>query len=148
MSRNTASSVRPGSAGTPHPQGVRRPTAGRLRGFTLIEVLIALAVLAIALSAVIKGVSANVNNAAHLRDRMLAHWVVMNKLAELQVDAVFPVPGVSNGTALMAEQEWAWQVTVSNTPDPSVRRLDVEVRSRKEDKQPLDSMVGYVGQPQ
>lgn len=117
-------------------------------GFTLIEVLIALAVLAIALSAVIKGVSANANNAAHLRDRMLAHWVTMNKVTELQVDTVFPPPGVTTGVMLMAEQEWAWQVTVSTTPDANIRRLDVEVRSRKEDKQPLDSVIAYAGQPQ
>ena len=117
-------------------------------GFTLIEVLVALAVLAIALSAAIKGVSSNTSNAAHLRDRMLAHWVVMNKITELQVDTAFPAPGVTTGTMLMAEHEWAWQVTVSTTPDASIRRLDVEVRNRKEDKQPLDSLIAYVGQPQ
>ncbi len=120
----------------------------RTRGFTLIEVLIALAVLAIALSAVIKGVSANANNAAYLRDRMLAHWVAMNKVTELQADTTFPAPGVTTGTILMAEHGWTWQVTVSTTPDASIRRLDVEVRSKKEDKQALDSLIAYVGQPQ
>ena len=117
-------------------------------GFTLIEVLIALAVLAIALSAVIKGVGANVNNAAHLRDRMLAHWVAMNKVAELQADTAFPAPGVTTGTMLMAEHEWLWQVTVSTTPNATIQRLDVEVRGKKEDKQPLDSVVAYAGLPQ
>lgn len=118
------------------------------RGFTLIEVLIALAVLAIALSAVIKGVGANANNTAHLRDRMLAHWVAMNKVAELQADTAFPAPGVTTGAMLMAEHEWAWQVTVSTTQNATIQRLDVEVRSRKEDKQPLDSLIAYIGQPQ
>lgn len=123
-------------------------TRKRAPGFTLIEVLIALAVLAIALSAVIKGVGANVNNAAHLRDRMLAHWVAMNKVAELQADTTFPTPGVTTGTMLMAEHEWIWQVTVSTTPNATIQRLDVEVRGKKEDKQPLDSVVAYAGQPQ
>ena len=80
-------------------------STGLTRGFTLIEVLIALAVLAIALSAVIKGVSANANNAAHLRDRMLAHWVAMNKVTELQTNTTLPTPGVTTGTMLMAEHE-------------------------------------------
>ena len=123
-------------------------STGLTRGFTLIEVLIALAVLAIALSAVIKGVSANANNAAHLRDRMLAHWVAMNKVTELQTNTTLPTPGVTTGTMLMAEHEWTWQVTVSTTPNITIQRLDVEVRSRKEDKQALDSLIAYVGQPQ
>ena len=128
---------------------INNPTGlNPIRGFTLIEVLIALAVLAIALSAVIKGVGANANNAAHLRDRMLAHWVAMNKVTELQTDTAFPTPGVTTGTMLMAEHEWTWQVTVSTTPNATIQRLDVEVRSKKEDKQPLDSLIAYAGQPQ
>lgn len=115
------------------------------RGFTLIEVLVALAVLAISLAAVINSVSANTGNAAHLRDRTLAHWVAMNKVAEVQASAVFPDTGVTKGEALMGERAWLWTMTVAATADPNVRRLDVAVRARESDKQPLASLLAYAG---
>lgn len=118
------------------------------RGFTLIEVLVALAVLAISLAAVINGISANVSNAAHLRDRTLAHWVAMNKVAEVQTGATFPDTGVTKGEALLAERAWYWSMTVAGTSDANVRRFDVEVRTRQDGDQSLARLVAYIGRPQ
>lgn len=118
------------------------------RGFTLIEVLVALAVLAISLAAVINGISSNVSNAAHLRDRTLAHWVAMNKVAEVQASAIFPDTGVTKGEALLAERAWYWSMTVAGTADANVRRFDVEVRARKDDSQSLARLIAYAGRPQ
>jgi general secretion pathway protein I len=117
----------------------------RAAGFTLVEILVALAILAIAVAAVVSAVSGHVNNAAYLRDRTLAHWVAMNKIAELQVGGDWPAPGTQKGESLMAAQEWSWQVTVSATDDADVQRLDVSVFADKDHKESLAAMVGYVG---
>jgi general secretion pathway protein I len=121
--------------------------AKRCAGFTLVEILVALAVLAIAVAAVVTAVSANVSNAAYLRDRTLAHWVAMNKIAEMQVSGDWPSAGTKHGDSLMAAQEWSWQITVSTTDDADVRRLDVDVYADKDHKNALANMVAYLGRP-
>jgi general secretion pathway protein I len=119
----------------------------RAAGFTLVEILVALAILAIAVAAVVTAVSGNVSNAAYLRDRTLAHWVAMNKVAELQVASDWPSPGTQHGESLMAAQEWSWQTTVTTTDDADVRRLDVSVYGGKDHKNTLATLVAYVGKP-
>ncbi|HLA75555.1 MAG TPA: type II secretion system minor pseudopilin GspI [Gammaproteobacteria bacterium] len=119
----------------------------RHAGFTLLEVMVALAVLAIALAALVKGVSANVDNSAYLRDRTLAHWVAMNKIAEAQVRHDWPAVGSSEGTALMAVREWHWKIIIAATADPNVRRMDVEVRANARDTQALTKLISYLGKP-
>lgn len=118
------------------------------RGFTLLEVMVALAVLAIAMAAVIKGVGANVSNAGYMRDRTLAHWVAMNKVTESQVRRDWPDPPEEEGTALMGEREWHWTIIVEETPDPEVRRMDVEVRASADDQQALTRLTSYLVNPQ
>ena len=122
-------------------------TRYRGAGFTLIEILVALAVLAIAVAAVVTAVSGHVSNAAYLRDRTLAHWVAMNKVTELQVGGDWPEPGVQQGDSLMAAQEWSWQVKASKTEDADVLRLDVKVFADKDRKEPAAVMVAYLGRP-
>lgn len=124
-----------------------RSIGKRLAGFTLVEILVALAVLAIAVAAVVTAVSDNVSNAAYLRDRTLAHWVAMNKVAEMQVSGDWPEAGTKHGESLMASQNWSWQITVSNTDDSDVRRLDVDVYADREHKNVLATLVAYLGRP-
>jgi general secretion pathway protein I len=119
----------------------------RFTGFTLVEILVALAILAIAVAAVVTAVSANVSNAAYLRDRTLAHWVAMNEVAEMQVSGDWPEAGTKHGESLMASQKWSWQITVSNTDDSDVRRLDVDVYADREHNNVLASLVAYLGRP-
>lgn len=113
----------------------------------MLEILVALAIIAIALSAIVSEASNNVNNAAHLRDKTLAHWVAMNKVTELHTSGDWPTPGESHGDALMAEHEWHWSVKVSTTDFEDVRRMDVEVRADQESKRPDASLIAYIGKP-
>jgi general secretion pathway protein I len=119
----------------------------RSAGFTLIEILVALAVIAIGTVAVAAAVSGNVGNAAYIQDRTLAHWVAMNKVAELQVAQQWPSTGTEHGDSLLASQEWNWEVKVSDTDDPDVRRIDVQVFADQDQKQSLAALVAYVGRP-
>ncbi len=117
------------------------------RGFTLLEVLIALAVLAIALAAAIKGVSSHVSNLSYLKERSLAHWVGLNVLTELRVSGQWPKSGEIKGDETMAGREFKWLVKVTEVKGSDVRRLDVKVTPEDDDDRPLTTMVAYIGKP-
>ena len=124
------------------------PTAtARQAGFTLLEVLIALAVLAIALAALIKVGGDNAAATAYLRERTLAHWVGMNQVAEIQVKGEWPSVGTKRGEEEMANHEWYWEVKVSETPDQDIRRLDVEVRLNEDQEAPPSTLTAYLAKP-
>lgn len=118
----------------------------RETGFTLIEILVAVAVLAIALGALIRGTGATASNAEHLRDKTFAHWVAMNRVAEQQLNPAWPGTGRSNGVAEMAGREWPWEQVVGTTPDGEIRRLTVRV-SNAPDAEPLVKLVAYLARP-
>ena len=116
-------------------------------GFTLLEILVALAVVAIALSAIVTETSTNVKNAARLRDKTLAHWVAMNRASEWHAREDWPAPGTTRGEELMADHEWHWTMTVSTTDDADVRRMDVEVRADQNAGKPDAALIAYIGKP-
>ncbi len=99
----------------------------RVGGFTLLEILVALTIVALALGAAISGAGGHVESTDHLRNKTIAHWVALNRVTELQVAEPWPAPGSSSGTAEMTHREWRWTVDVKPTPDARVRRLEVAV---------------------
>jgi general secretion pathway protein I len=117
------------------------------KGFTLLEVLVALAVLAIALSAAIKVTTQNAENTGYLRDRTLAHWVAMNLLTDIQVREEWPALGKKEGTAMMADRKWFWLIKSSKTADKELRRLDVQIFYERKDDEPIAVLVGFINQP-
>lgn len=130
---------------TPHTPRIRLPVRRAAGGFTLIEILVALVVVAVALGAIVTETGNYVGNAAHIRDRTIAHWVAMNQVAEQHIASEWPSTGNTHGTALMAEREWFWEMTVSDTEDADVRRIDVEVRAARDAEDPAASAIAYVG---
>lgn len=125
----------------------RRADVRRNKGFTLLEVMVALAVIAFALAAGAGAVSSNARNASGLQQRTYAHWVAMNKMAELQLSKQWPSTKTTKGSELMARHEWFWAIKVSNTPNPVMRRVDVMVRPEEDDQSPLVTLTGFVGRP-
>ena len=102
-----------------------------MAGFTLIEVLVALAVLAIALGALIRGGTSTAANAAYLSDKTFAHWVGLNLIAEQQLEASWPAVGKRKGDTELAGREWNWERSVESTEDGDMRRLTVQVGRRE-----------------
>ena len=108
--------------------------SSKQRGFSLIEVVIALAVLAIALSALIDSTSSATANTIHLRDKTLAHWVAMNRMATIRMDGGWPDVGIKTDKSKLAEREWVVETTINGTPEPSIRRVDIRVRKPDDPK--------------
>lgn len=117
-------------------------------GFTLLEVLVALAIIAITLGAALKASGQFGYNAAHLKEKTLAQWIAENKAVEYRLQGVLPALGHQEGDVIMANQDWRWRVEVSNTEDVRLRRLDIAViKDDGEFDAPVTSMIAFVGAP-
>lgn len=121
----------------------------RVSGFTLLEVLVALAVLALSMGAAIKAVSDYTNNQAYLRDRTIAIWVARNVLVRFQVENEWPDVGERKGTEEMGNREWRWLGVISQTDEVELRRLDVKVFTleSEDDELPISVLSGFLVQP-
>lgn len=119
----------------------------RSKGFTLLEIMVALTVLALALSAAVTAVGRQAADAGYLRDKTYAHWVGMNRVAEIQLSKTWPDVGRQNGDEELATQRWFWLAEVKETPDPDTRRLEVQVRLNEEDETPLANLTAYLPRP-
>ena len=89
-----------------------------ISGFTLLEVLVALAVASIGLAGVIKVAGGNAYNAQYLQEKTLAQWVAMNRLAEIRVKHEFPTIGSQKGDAELAGHKWYWRQETKAAPFP------------------------------
>lgn len=120
-----------------------RPQAG----FTLLEVLVALAVLAIAMGAIISAATQSINTVATLRDQTFAGWVALNQINQRLLDPKpWPDEGSSSGSAELASRAWRWEAQFSKTGDPDLRRLDLTVRARENGPE-LSRRVAFKGKP-
>lgn len=117
------------------------------KGFTLLEVLIALAVLAIALAAIIKSIGSHVSNLVYLKERTLAQWVASNALTELRVSGKWPSSGELTGDEEMVGYAFNWTITVTEVENSDVRRLDLRVSRAEDSDRPLTTLVAYIGKP-
>ena len=112
--------------------------------FTLLEVLVALAVLTMGLGTVIKVAGTQASQLAYLKDKTIALWVANNKVNEIQLDK-WPSTGTSTGHEFMADQDWDWKLKVSNTQDKDLRRLDIEVNHANEEGEPVVRFIAFTG---
>ncbi|MDH5594728.1 MAG: type II secretion system minor pseudopilin GspI [Gammaproteobacteria bacterium] len=117
----------------------------RSNGFTLLEILVALVVLAVALTAVIRTVSADATNLGYMRDKTLAQWVAINHITELHINKEWPSVGTKSGSEFMANRDWYWKTRVSTTADEDVRRIDVSVSDKEDDENPLTTVTAFIG---
>jgi len=116
-------------------------------GFTLLEVLVALAVLAIAMGAIIHAATQSINTTATLRDRTFAGWVALNQINALLLEPEpWPEEGSRKGNAELAIRVWRWEARFYKTDDPDLRRLELAVRASETGPE-LDKLVAFKGKP-
>lgn len=121
--------------------------ANTSKGFTLLEILMALVFIALPMAAIIQTTGNYSYDAGYLKEKTIAHWVAMNKLTEIQVTKQWPETGSSNGEALMVGEVWKWEYTVNGTPEPSMRRIDINVFAPSDAEASLTSLTAYIGKP-
>ena len=97
------------------------------RGFTLVEVLVALGIVAIALMAGLQATSALTRNAARQTDVVLAHLCAENELSRVRLSSQMPSIGDTRVACEQAGRRYDVAVTVSPTPNPQFRRVDAQV---------------------
>ncbi len=117
----------------------------RPAGFTLVEVLVAMGVVAIGMSAAIKAVSGYVTNTTWMRDRTYAHWVAMNTLTELRLRDRSPEEEELDGDLEYAGRNWVWQAEISQTEVDNLFRVDIEVAFEEEPDLILRELIGFIG---
>lgn len=115
----------------------------KIKGFTLIEVLIALLIIAIALAAVMKAMTQSIRVTAHVKTSMASHWVAMNVLSEMQLGMLqLPIDkGIIRGSTVMFGNTWRWQAVLINQSIPYAKKIRIVV---KRHKQSVGSLIGYV----
>jgi general secretion pathway protein I len=129
------------------PWSPRDARPARSHGFTLIEVLVALAIIAVALAAGLRAVAQSTDSATLLKQRTLALWVAQNRLAEAQLAPDGPAEGIRDGEAAQAGSRFRWRETVSRTPNASFRKIELTVVDPASPDYALAQLVGYVGLP-
>ena len=120
---------------------------GKRGGFTLVEVLVALAIISIALLAALRVAGLGTNSVGELRARLLAGWVAENVLAEQSARAEWPPLGILRGSQRQGGIEFAWREEVIATPNVIFRRVDIRVFTAPGEAHALAHLVGFVVNP-
>jgi len=118
------------------------PSRRRAHGFTLIEVLVALGIVAIALTAGLQATTALTHNALRQSDSLLAHICAENQLIKARLSRQMPSVGESSEDCEQAGRTFAVTVTVRPTPNPSFRRVVAQVRLDNAPVLDLSTIVG------
>lgn len=118
----------------------------RRRGFTLLEVLVALAVVALGLVALVQTAAGCGRDLERQRDLTLATWVAADAIARVRLGEPFPAPGRRDGVARMGPREWYWEMVVQPTEEPQMRRIDVRVFRDPARTEAVASLTGFAGQ--
>lgn len=121
-------------------------TFSRCRGFTLIEVMVALVVAALALVAVMASISQMIDAGKSMRDRTYASWIAQNRIAEMRLANTEPDVSRSSGETEFAGLEWSWAATVSETGVEYLYRVDVAVGFAGSDDV-IRTVTGFIGEP-
>ncbi|MEI7785165.1 MAG: type II secretion system minor pseudopilin GspI [Betaproteobacteria bacterium] len=118
-------------------------SASRHRGFTLVEVLVALAIVAVALAAGLRSSGALVQHAQRQSEQLMAQLCAENELVRLRLSRQLPAIGQGGFDCEQGGQSLQGTVVVSATPNPNFRRVEARVRSQ--DQRPLLSLVAIMG---
>jgi general secretion pathway protein I len=118
----------------------------RAAGFTLVEVMVALAIAGLSLAAVAASISQMVDAGSAMQERTYASWIAQNKITELRLANVIPEVSTTTGEVEYAALEWAWRATISESGVDNLFRVDVEVSYAGSDDI-IRTVTGFIGEP-
>ena len=104
----------------------------RARGFTLLEVVVALLIVSLGLAAAVELTTLAAGNARRLRQKTLADWVAMDRLADLRMAVGLPSAGNTTGSVLMGGTRFVWRVQVTGGALPQLRTVRIAVAERRD----------------
>jgi general secretion pathway protein I len=120
------------------------------KGFTLLEVLVAMAIFAVAAIALLNAGRDQIQSSSNLENKTFAHWVAMNQVAEMQAAGTLPDVGRGDQNVSLGGRDWKVQTQIDNTPVKSVRRVTVSVAPAPanfgDETTPVDSLTAFVGE--
>lgn len=116
----------------------------RFNGFTLIEMLLALAVFAYAASSILSVLGQTAKNLSDIEQMTFASWVANDRLVELQADKTWPPKDKAKGERELAGQKWYWLQKVEKSADENLRKVNVEVRLDQSATSSLYMLSTYV----
>jgi len=117
------------------------------KGFTLLEVMVALLIVTVSLGVLIQIATDTVRGSDNLRDSIIAQWVAENKASEIQLKLLPVASSKSTGTVLMGQRTWHWRAIVSPTPDSYVKKIDITVSKTARHKFPVAKLVSFTVAP-
>jgi general secretion pathway protein I len=120
--------------------------AAKQPGFTLIEVMLAMDVFAVAGVALLGVADNNYRHISFLEEKMLADWVASNQLVELSLATTWPPKNNRKGNVDMAGRTWYWQQKVVKTDNDLLRQVTMEVRVNEDDELVSASLATYLSQ--
>lgn len=118
----------------------------RSHAFTLVEVMVALAIIALSLTAVAAKMGRMIDTSNSMRERTYASWIAQNQIAELRLTNVVPEVTESNGEVEYAGGTWRWRAVVSESGIENLFRVDVSV-SYEDREDVIRTVTGFIGEP-
>ena len=119
------------------------------KGFTLIEVIIALSIVAIVSTTVFKSVTESVIQSRGLKERVVAQWIAENEIAKIHMlssrEEYFPAIGTERFAKTMVGQTWQIEVRVLDTENPLMRRIEVTVFQDSNLEVAATQLISFMG---
>jgi general secretion pathway protein I len=116
----------------------------RFSAFTLLEVMVALLIVAITMGAIVDTGGSSARNTAHLTQKTIASWIAQNQVSLYRAKKTWNDASNVTGEVEMADASWQWKMTISKTDDPLLRRIDVDVYLEDDDEAIKASATGFI----
>ncbi len=117
------------------------------RGFTLLESMVALAIVALGMMAVHTQLNRFVVSAMITEEKTLASWIASNKITELSIATTWPELGPSDDQVEFAQRDWELEIEISATPVENLRRADVRVYLAEDPERLIHTLSALIEPP-
>ena len=118
----------------------------KIAGFTLIECLVALFIIAIVLASSTRAIGLSVDDVREVYIRQVANWAVENQANQYLMDKIYPDLGQSKKDITLGGINLIVQSTISSTPNPFFRKIEISVAERKRPKHIMFKTVNFISQ--